>query len=56
MRELKRGDTVTVEGQIYGATVVKVKPRAALVKYHDAREGTVKRWVAVEDLEPSATV
>jgi len=51
--KLKKGDCVTIENRVHGATVVRTKSQSALVKYHDPRDGAVKRWFHVDDLEPT---
>lgn len=48
---MKVGDTVVVDGHIYGALIKRVKGKTALVEYRDPRNGLVKRWVSLDDLD-----
>ena len=48
--KIKRKDTVTAEGRIYGAKVLEVRKDRVKVTYRCARAGVVTRWVALEDV------
>ena len=48
---IKKGDTVVVNGYVYGALVKRVKGDTALVEYRDPSKGLVKQWISFNELE-----
>jgi len=48
---VKKGDTVVVNGYVYGALVKRVKGNTALVEYRDPSKGLVKQWVSFSELQ-----